>query len=87
MSALITEKLKKKYNEEVPYDYSNPAVSTEKLKKQMCVKCNLMFAAINMKKTHQKDIAAELSAEHGTPFLWGNRDLFGSPMIDSVILS
>ena len=53
-SALITEKLKKKYNGEVPYDYSNPAVSTKTLKKRMCVKCNLMFAAINVKETHQK---------------------------------
>ena len=54
MSALITEKLKIKYNEEVPYDCSNPAVSTDMLKKRMCVKCNLMFAAINMKEKHQK---------------------------------
>ena len=30
-SALITETMKKKYKEEVPSDYSNPAVSTEKL--------------------------------------------------------
>ena len=53
-SALITVTTKKKYKEEVLYDYSNPAVSTETLKKRMCVKCNLMFAAINMKETHQK---------------------------------
>ena len=46
--------LQKKYKEEVPYDYLNPAVSTETLKERICVKCNLMFAAIDMKKTHQK---------------------------------
>ena len=32
-SALITETMKKKYKEEVSYAYSNPAVSTETLKK------------------------------------------------------
>ena len=37
----------KKHKEEGPYDYSNIAVSTEMLKKQMCVKCNFMLAAIN----------------------------------------
>ena len=46
--------LQKKYKEEVPYDYLNPALSTETLKKRMCVMCNLMFAAINMMETHQK---------------------------------
>ena len=29
-------------------------LSTETLKKRMCVKCNLKFAVINMKETHQK---------------------------------
>ena len=33
-SALITENMKKKYKEEVSYDYSNPAVSTETFKKR-----------------------------------------------------
>lgn len=46
--------MKKKYKEEVPYDYFNPAVSTETLKKRMCVKCNLIIGAINMKDTNHK---------------------------------
>ena len=50
---LKTESMSKKFKD-IPYDYSNPAVSPETLKKRICSTCELMFGAIKGKEEHQK---------------------------------
>ena len=70
---LKTESMSKKFKD-IPYDYSNPAVSPETLKKRICSTCELMFGAIKGKErripkaVHKEEIEADQS----------NRQLFPS---------
>ena len=52
--ALQPESARKKYLNEMPYDFSNPAVDSDTMTKRLCTKCKRLFGAINMKDAHQK---------------------------------
>ena len=47
----------RKYPRGVPYDYSNPAVKEETIRKRICKSCRLYLGAINAKESHQRDMS------------------------------
>ena len=58
----------RKYPKGVPYDYSNPAVKEETIRKRICKSCGLYFGAINAKESHQRTcspVNVSLSHDHG----------------------
>ena len=45
---------RRKYPNEIPYDYSNPAIDNDTMKKQTFTHCKMYFGAINVKNIRQK---------------------------------
>ena len=50
-----------KYPNELPYDYLNPAVDNDMMKKCTCTHCKMYFGAINARDNHQKTRASRNS--------------------------
>ena len=52
--ALAPAFLRRKYLKRVPYDYANPAVEENVIKRRTCANCQFYFGAINSKEAHHK---------------------------------
>ena len=64
--ALAPASLRRKYAKRVSYDYSNPDVEENVIKKRTCAYCQLHFGAINSKKAHQNLCISQLSSREAS---------------------